>query len=272
MPLRKVFFLTSLVCVSFLLTGALRPEDFPGLDRTCSPPCPASFHPGPITLPDGWDTQGAVAYLDSLVQTFRPADLPWLDMDLWQRCENDDTTFTATGRLIWAPEQRTRLEWKVQGPHASTLVVVSDGRHLQRSLQLSRETPEIARYRLPDCQDSAENSRRGWRILESHGCTGFLPLLTELRARGKDWVKEAGHWRDRPVLRLTATLSPQENTGIPRAAADLCRIFLDGQNLWPLRLEWSKRSRVFLEMEFRQPRVGAPTTADVAQLFSLDSR
>lgn len=268
MSMPRFVIVACLGCVPLLLTGALRPQDIPGLSRSASGPLNL-FRPGVIQLPHGWGDQPALAYLDSVVQNLRPTKITSLDMDLWQRFDDDDTTFTAVGRLAWSAQQKARLEWKVLGRQTSNLLVVSDGTRLLRRTQLGENKAEAEHYRLPAGQDRPEGVERCWRVLSYHGCTGFLPLLTELRVKGTNWTRDLGHWRNRPVVRLTASLTPGIDNGIPRQSADRCRLFLDGASLWPVRLEWSKSERVFLEMEFR-PRAAPANTEELAQLFDTN--
>lgn len=276
MTLRKIAFLSLLIGGTFVLTGALHYPDL--LERMNSGVRGTSslgflhstrddFVAGAITLPQGWESPQLQAsdFLDSIQANFHPARFSWLDLTLWQRSRDDDVTFIAEGRLRTGPDNKARLEWKIQRRQPTHVVVVSDGQKIRRTLHTGGEAFHVDKVSLPPTSDPRRD-----KILENFGCTGFCPLLADLRTRGKDWRKTTGLWRGLPVIRLSTTLEPTANNSAPRARATSADIFLDATNLWPLRCEWSQAGRVDLEMEFRSPRINTPPGNDeLVQLFAI---
>src|SRR5262249_11483845 len=124
LTMRQILFPPTLGFSILLLTGALDRQTL-----FSNPAAEEAFVPQSATF-------GAGRLLDEVLAAFSPERVQWLEMTVRQKMWGDDP-FEAIGRYVLGTQQRLHLEMgiSVEGK-TSKVVVVSDGRSLQKSQEL----------------------------------------------------------------------------------------------------------------------------------------
>ena len=257
-----------LTCLSFLAAGAwprpVRNSPLAAADPFLAQPLPLDQIAG------GGDRDGAQV-LQRVRATLR--DVRWLSVTIWQRLHDGNNSFESTAKLILGPDQCARMETTLQVRGVSCRqLLVSDGRAFAEVERWPGESEKISGGCLPGMETGTAREQ----FLRRRGCTGPLPLVSELQTSVRQWQVLTGMWQQRPVLRLQGTLEPGGANGA-QPAARCCRLYVDAASLLPLRLEWYKhadpqRSPLFLEMEYRDLELNRPLSAqECARAFTFQA-
>jgi hypothetical protein len=255
------------------------------------PPAPAqqpAQPPPSAPLPPPKEDLNAVKEFDLALAALGPQQLKWVQTTLWQEAHFQGLVFRAHGRYLAGPDQRLRLELQVQlGGADGRMEVASDGRTLWQALRVGPGDRLVSTVDLPPILEAlrrapgtAERNREDFFLAQTPAFAGLKQLLQGLKKQLTFTRLETVAWNacmtqkrpdDRPVKQLTAVWSadtvktaigsPDESRW-PGFLARKCRIFLDPDTHWPLRLEWWGPGRagesLLLQMEFRDPVLNQP--------------
>jgi hypothetical protein len=200
-------------------------------------------------------------------------------MTLWQKVSLDDENYEVQGRYLSAPDNRMRLELKVQvGRTRGEVCVVCDGNALCTMQRLGSEAPLLVPNEIPAAEPGkgrAEVAEKRARFLQDAGYGGVMPLLRLLRQRLQDLDHRIAVWQERDIHLVTgrwpedaALLASIPEFLRPRCPPRKCRIFLDAHTLWPCRIEWwgsekpGGRLEPLLQLEFRDPILNQPLSPE----------
>jgi hypothetical protein len=149
---------------------------------------------------------------------------------------------------------------------------VSDGRLLSWTTQVSDDKSDTQTIELPHGPSLAASCAK---LLDEHGCGGFMPLLRTLQARLEEPRVLTGLWKDRPVVVLRGRITP-DHEAAARLPAELrselqprqANLYLDAETLWPHRVEWWGSAEsgdplvLLLQIEFRDPVLDRALSAE----------
>jgi hypothetical protein len=191
-----------------------------------------------------------------------PAKLQWLRYKIWQKQDAEDMSFEAQGRLLRGPNQCGRFELTVgSGTEATELLTVSDGIGLAHSCRPPGKPAQVSTLKYITPENNPYAPEQIEAILHAHSCGGPFQLLKDLEAKLENWQLASGTWNNRTILRLTGIVNNHDDDSAVISPRQ-CRVFLDAQTLWPMRVEWwAARARgeaLFLEMEFRDAVINQP--------------
>ncbi len=203
-----------------------------------------------------------------------PAKLQWLRYKIWQKQDAEDLSFEAQGRLMRGPNKCGRFELTVRsGMEATELLTVSDGVGMAHSCRPPGKPAQVNTLKYQKPTNNTSSSDHIEAILHAFGCSGPYHLLKDLEAKLENWQLASGTWNNRTILRLTGTLKNHDDDSVvitPRQ----CRVFLDAQTLWPMRVEWwatgERGDALLLQMEFRDAVINQPLShEDCEREFSF---
>jgi|GEM_PF-5896650 len=239
-----------LTCLSFLAAGAW-PRQVRNSPLVAADPFLAQ--PRSVDQAAGADVIDGKLVLEQVRAKLR--DVRWLRVTIWQRLHDAEHAYESTARLLLGPDQCARMETTLRvGAASCQHLLVSDGRALAEVERFAGEPEKVSGCLLPGIETGPVREH----FLRKRGCTGPLPLLSELHTQVRDWHVQTGQRRERSVLRLQGTLEPgrAKREAQPTPAVRSCRLYVDAASLLPLRLEWyqhadPQRSPLLLEMEYR---------------------
>jgi hypothetical protein len=254
---------TPLLCLALLPAGLLA-------QQTPSPAKPpAAAVPPPAAKAD---TEGTKT-LEQAITQLDPSKLGWLEAKLWQEMYAQGLRFTVEGNYLSGPGHRLRLDLKIGvGSSGNELLVVSDGKTVWDSLSLGKKEKLVTKWDLKTVEQALDAPGTLPQVAESFYSSrsffGIWPLLRNLNKQMKITKHENVRWHDRDAYKLTGTWIPEiakqltiQDKGWQPSMPRLCYLFLDKQNLWPLRLElWGPLMLggpdfQLLQMEFRDPHI-----------------
>jgi hypothetical protein len=271
MPTR-LFLVPVLACSSVLLTG--------GLNQKAALPAPPAL-PAGIEPLDLSGKPGGGPALQAAADRFAPDRVAWVEMTLWQRVQCEDCCYEAQGRYLAAPDNRLRLDLRVQvGQTRGELQIVSNGTSLTCSSRVDPDATATTTNQEFD-QNPDQPQQAAERILQEHGCPAVGPLLRTVCAGMQDPCWKLGRWNGHDVVELTgawrcAQASPAGAPNLEQTGQlQQCRVYLDARTLWPYRLEWwgpspsQGRSVPLVEVEYRDPVLNqALSAAECAREFT----
>jgi hypothetical protein len=242
---------------ALLLTGMVNRQS-PSSAPPTQPPTPA-------------ESAEAARVLDRAVADYSPARVPWLEVKLWQRNQDEGVAYEVHGRFASAPGHRLRLELRTQvGATQGTLKLVSDGKALWQCNQAGSEPPKVILGELAKLEPGVNTEEwvdwaRG-ETLRDLAFGGVGPLVKGLRDKLQGLRAEKVRWNEREVVRVSGTWPEYQGKyaghpdfARPRHFPRLCALYLDANTFWLHRLEWwategTKDGPVLvLETEFREP-------------------
>jgi hypothetical protein len=255
----------ALACSTLLLTGALA-------HQTSQSPqiAPSLFQPqsAPADAADLLDE--VLALLDAGPSTHGPG-IEWLSMNLWQKMNDGEHSFEATGRLLRGPRNRLRVELNIQAENGAKLLQICDGAVLWETRTLGGDPPVLYVYAVP--QETGDKQR----FLADKAIADIRPLLERIRAGLQKPIEQRGLWQDVPAIRISGAWQPDDGTSPdlrPPLRPRLCHVYLEAGSRWPFRIEWWGSENpvaapvLLLEIEFRDTVINQPPSqGEMARLF-----
>ncbi|MCS7045373.1 MAG: hypothetical protein NZO58_03355 [Gemmataceae bacterium] len=252
---------------SSVSTGTL-PAQTTGLDGSRDRRPPATLG-GP--LESSWPEDDGSRLLDSLL--LEMAKVRWLRLTVAQQSHGGG--FRSWSKVTLGPNDCARAETVIHADGTTThLLAVCDGRSLAEVTRRDGGPEKVATFRLPQ---AGPNGARG-QFLRKFGCVGPAAIVAELRAVVPRWQVDTVRLDGKETLRLEGRV----DTTHPRVAgrwggaAMTCRLFVDAQSHWPVRLEWwrgqpAAMGRLELVIEYRDVVVDQPLTHEqCVRAFSYD--
>lgn len=254
MSLIRYFALFLLFAVAILLTSALSSQPSDSSQAVSSPATCAA----------------AVQALDEAIAQLDPVRVAWIESTLWQRASLEHLTYEAKGRYLAAPDHRFRLELMTQqGEGTTSYLAIGDGKATW---------------------EGTRNGAGPWHPVTRDEIrqpfAGVLPLLRSLRTgltwTNREMVRRQGH----VFVKLTGSVPDASDDAVSsvdalgyRGMLRESRIYLDGQSLWPHRVEWWGRptsrgsNALLVQMEFREPNFNQSLSDEQCALeFSFPNR
>jgi hypothetical protein len=289
-----LLFAGSLVGLPSFLSSSVHGEDGSAQPATATPPPQTLPILDPATArPDAEANQTLDAAVSRLAPPGPPGGGPsWLEMNLWQQVTIRGLAGEVEGRYQSGPNRCFRLELATrQGGTEGRLRVLSDGKFLWQATRIGGQGwAKAGKVDLARVRDELANQQPAaspWDdYLQSQAGGGPLTLLANLR-RQLTWVRKEMVMRQGLLLaKLTGTWAPAalaemglSGKGaagrLPSAAGPTapargtedwpagqprqCRLYLDGNTLWPYRVEWwgpdppRPSEALLMEMELREP-------------------
>jgi hypothetical protein len=218
----------------------------------------------------------------------------WLKTTLWQQVDVQGLTFRSEGLYLSGPNQRLRLDLNVRvGNTDGELQIISNGATLWQIVRIGTAERVVTKYDLKkvlEVLNKPNTQQARDEFFRDQSFSGVAPLLQNLQQQLVFTRQEPGQWKGRKAHVLTGVWSADVTTNVlrsfggpdrwPSTLARKCVLYLDEQNLWPLRLEWrggppKGEDQVLLQMEFRDPQflaADAPAPADYEGKFAFDER
>jgi len=231
-------------------------------------PCHAPLDPLPADIKVD---PAALEVLDKTLEMLDPRRISWLEMDIWQKVSVPGLEYEAEGRYLSGPGQRFRLELKTHlGDSHAMLLLVGTGERISRALHVDSQGWLDAGPAEPAAADAtgAINHDR-LSVFSDATFQGLGPLLENLQHRLVWYHHEKVSSDDGEQILLAGVRPPPPDEDHGAAGQpERCQLYLDARTLMPLRVEWwgpySRRSTSALlaQMEFRNPRLNQPLTAE----------
>jgi hypothetical protein len=226
--------------------------------------------------------------LDQAIELFKAERVNWLEMTIWQKAQVPGFSYEADGSYRLAPGQRFRLEMHTHPAEGEgTMLSVSDGQQLWRAGRSGKGPWENVTHINLSEVFAAMNGPVGQQLreefLQRPHFQGMTPMLRHLRTHlvwaqadllrqtSGGRIRLVGVWSKEEAMKKVAPNQPWI-AALPRQ----CHLYLDARSYWPQRVEWwgpttaGGPDRLLVQMEFRNPVLNRPLSADVcARLFAF---
>jgi hypothetical protein len=265
MSLWRSLLLIGFACFSLLFGTAVRRQ---------TPPAIAPFPVYPA-YPD----MAAHATLDRALAAIDPSKVRWLQTTLWQQASAPPLAFEAEGTYQAGPNNRMRLDLQTrfQGTRRR-LQVVCDGQTLWEAEQADAEDWVVHKVNwqrvLEQLRKPETTAQARAAFYRAHLFSGPALLLESLKQSVTFTRQEMMRWHDRDVLLLTGVRPSSAANSCADYEPRQCRLVLDANTLWPLRVEWwgpapaSAGDIRLLALEFRQPVLHQPVANELFRFTS----
>jgi hypothetical protein len=232
--------------------------------------------PEPAALPAALAPLSAAEILNLVAEKYRPEAVTSLDMAVWQRAGFRELRYEVEGRIRTATHDRMRLELTVHGASSGgKLVIVCDGARISETLSLPGQPAETSVSELS--QSAAQRGATRERstlptVKELGGLPALLQVIQQelrrpqvrgVRRDGRELVEVKGEWAVDELM--YANLMPELRFS---EVIRECRLYLDPETLWPVRVEWWGSERPgrplapLLQTEYRRPILNEPAAAE----------
>jgi hypothetical protein len=260
--------------LAVVLAGALAQQPGGG------PPVPPKRQAGKPLKSDPAADQA----LGRALERVDPKHFDWLKTTLWQQLDVQGLTFQAEGTYLVGKSGEVHLDLRLHaGSAGGSLEVRSNGKTVWEVTRIGSQPPSVTKTELGKALNllAAPNlAQKREEFLQSQSFVGGLvPLLTALKKQVAFTERQDARWGSRAVILLTGTwMNPGfEEKDWPESMPRRCRLYLDAETYWPLRIEWwgpaggRSDDTLLMQLEFRNPEY--PDTKDVdRKQFTLNAR
>lgn len=255
----RLLLLPSIASLPLLFAGALFQQNA-DLAQATAPAPVFPVHADP----------GATHTLDQAILAYDGERAHWIKTQLWQKVHVPQLSFEAEGTYLGGPEHRLRLDLQVRlDATVSHFQLISDGHTLWQVEQVASGGRIVSRVELKQVLAALSHpqavAQARDEFYSNQFFVGLAPLLRSLRQQVTFARSDKVRWRTQEVVLLTGVWAvPPADQTWPDCFPRQCRLFLDGQSLWPHRLEWwgpipgRSGDSLVSQMEFRNPVVGQP--------------
>jgi outer membrane lipoprotein-sorting protein len=201
----------------------------------------------------------AMKVLQQALEAASPDRLGWIRADVWQQAHTAGLTYQSEGRYLAGPKQRLRFDLHVHCDRSEgELTCISDGNVLWTTQTFGREPRVVSKVELATVADLMKELGAPPAacdfFLRCQSFAGPQSLLIMLQKQVVLTSVQAARWNGRLVRLLTGVVSSDRTAETPLPASR-CRLFLDAQTLFPLRVEWwgqdEDREALLMQLEFR---------------------
>lgn len=246
------------------------------------------FAPEQTALPAEFAQIGALSLLQQARDRFRPEELPWQEMTIWQCSKFGECFYEAEGRYVGGPDHRMYLNLRLRnGPAQGQMIVKCDGNLLKKTFIFPGKAPQSSLLALsnlePPVAGKAARSAQCERLLTDQACRGVTPLLAYFKDNLHQPKIAAVHWHGKLLLQIRGQLpnAKKINDSLPRnrqfrQTVREGRLYLDAETLWPVRVEWwgnareNEKVRLLFCTEYRRPILRDRVTAEaLAKEFTV---
>jgi hypothetical protein len=280
----RLALLTLAVASAAALAGALAQPPGKKGDAPVRPtPLAPAAGPARVTPPD----PAATAALDHALRALDRQKLQWLETMIWQQVDVQGLLVQSEGIYLAGPDYRTHLNLKVRlGDAAGKLELVCDGTTLWKIDQYGDHDPVVTKCEIKNAMATLNGPTATPALRDEYmqrwAFAGLAPLLMGLQQRMVFTKKEATHWRDHDVVKLTGTwnndvsaqMQPDARQPWPEYLPRQCVLYLDAKTHWPHRLEWWGPSPplaadgLIMQMEFRNPKFTSMSPERCGKVFT----